>query len=1280
MRILFLIFMPLILLAQSGREYERYNILNKNLISTVFTNGGVIGHPVDKGPRGAWIEDNNGYVGDVSPFVGCEIPYHLDTDSVLYVHSVTYCLADKRPNYQEQSPAGEFWGFRPLGGYFNEQKEGPAVAIFTDPTTWPLQWPDRLSDTMDPGWPGQWNGYFGKDRSNATEETYFAMDDNNDEEFNIAAYNSHGIAFAPDSTNPLRYGLGLQAKVRAFQWKKFLAQDCIFWLYKITNEGTTDYNKANFGMLVGTYVGVTSTEDVKEYDDDWSFFDAELDVTFTGDYPDNNARNPLWVGPVGMVGYAFLESPGNKYDGIDNDNDADANFTTAPFFQESDFDTITLESGDKVVLIDKYFERRVVTVYNDTTVTSQSRQIHLQPGVTRLVEGNVIIGINNRETINPNALDGLDNDLDGLIDENYYLHYYQRRQDPVSGQILINKLRPLRHKDYIQETGLYDLMIDESRSDLIDNDGDWDLENDDVGLDGVPKTQDPGEEDGMPTSGEGTGLNGEPNIDLTDVDESDQIGLTSFDYFVNAQAPTTLLTDDEALWVRTSPGNFDVPSSIVNNQPIGGEDGDFFYASGYFPLLAGQTESFSLALVYGGGSGGRTKDTEDLLKNRQVVQKIYNSNYQFPKEPDTPTLTAEIGDGKVILTWDRTAESSFDPVLKEYDFEGYRLYKSTDPKFNDIRKISDADGKPRGYVWLAQWDLNNDVSGYFHGSQDQTNAASGYSWFLGNNTGLQHYYLDIEVENGRRYYYALTAYDRGKAEEDIDPSESPFLVTVLPSGEIVTGKNSVSVIPGTEVAGYIPPGMDGYLTHTAGPGNGRVFYQVLDEKNVTGSAYEVEFFDTGNDGLDNNGNWNPITDDLNGNGEPDPDEPNVDENDNDEIWPVITTSYNVRDLAVQTTTVTIEDTIFLEIGKQHLIPGSVEVRTQDGDRMPQESYLLDYEKGRIKPARFNGLAYPASYTINFEYYPVYRSSYIGTIQRDENQGILYDTDHFDGLQLSFYNYNRIELIDSTSGWLSGDGYPYDFTLNSFDTDADGKDDFFGKKTPNNFRIDFYNTTADSSLNLYGASIIPVNFKITNTTLNIPVDFAYVPLFSTPGPEGYVGLSPKDEIYIFEKGVDGELVWTWFLGIKGDSTRSLGEGEALILNVTKPFRRGDLFTFVSSKPEISVTKAKSELDRIRVVPNPYIAAHEHEAPLPPLITSGRGERKITFTHLPQKAIIKIFTVRGEHVITIDPHNQRYEGTATWNLKNKDNLDVAYGIYFYVIDSPVGKKRGKIGIIK
>ena len=51
---------------ESGDIYRRYGIHNGNLVRTVFSNWGVVGQPGDKGPRGAWLDDNNGYIGDVS--------------------------------------------------------------------------------------------------------------------------------------------------------------------------------------------------------------------------------------------------------------------------------------------------------------------------------------------------------------------------------------------------------------------------------------------------------------------------------------------------------------------------------------------------------------------------------------------------------------------------------------------------------------------------------------------------------------------------------------------------------------------------------------------------------------------------------------------------------------------------------------------------------------------------------------------------------------------------------------------------------------------------------------------------------------------------------------------------------------------------------------------------------------------------------------------------------------------------------------------------------------
>ena len=124
--------------------------------------------------------------------------------------------------------------------------------------------------------------------------------------------NEFGVEFKPDSTKLAVNGLGLEVRVRGMQWQQFMAQDVLFWLYEVKNNSTTDYSKVAFGELVGTYVGVTSTEDNGEYDDDWSFFDVNLDLTFTGDYDNDCSRNPNWVGDVGMVGYAFLESPGER--------------------------------------------------------------------------------------------------------------------------------------------------------------------------------------------------------------------------------------------------------------------------------------------------------------------------------------------------------------------------------------------------------------------------------------------------------------------------------------------------------------------------------------------------------------------------------------------------------------------------------------------------------------------------------------------------------------------------------------------------------------------------------------------------------------------------------------------------------------------------------------------------------------------------------------------------------------------------------------------------------
>ena len=100
----------------------------------------------------------------------------------------------------------------------------------------------------------------------------------------------------------------------------------------------------------------------------------------------------------------------------------------------------------------------------------------------------------------------------------------------------------------------------------------------------------------------------------------------------------------------------------------------------------------------------------------------------------------------------------------------------------------------------------------------------------------------------------------------------------------------------------------------------------------------------------------------------------------------------------------------------------------------------------------------------------------------------------------------------------------------------------------------------------------------------------------------------------------------------------------------------------------------------MVPNPYVVTHHGEARLLSTQTSGRGEREIRFTHVPPGAKISILTVRGELIKTLY-HTDLYVGDVYWNLRTEENIDVAFGVYVFVVDVPqIGSKVGKFALIK
>ncbi len=720
---------------KGNHNETKKGLMDGNLVATVYYNFGEIADWLNDPTRsGVWPKGtNHTYVDGVAVIVQAETKdpqgntiHPLETNYYEYTrHDVS---------------TGVTYGWWPLPGYANRFQSSPAQS--TDPGTWPTHWPDRPGD-----WDQRWNGFFGNGVQNADLETYFVFDDNEDREY-LLKNNFH-----PDADDTTRGGLGMQVHARGFQWSQVLAEDVIFWLYEITNMGTTDYSKTLFAQYVDWGIGGhdNSSNNAGDYNEDLNLSYAWSTVS-TG--------SPGQWSPVGVAGYAFLESPGISDDHIDNDRDG-----------------LTDERRDNVA---------------HTFITSPFQDPYL---------------------------------IDVQQDTARFAKFYGYSWKP--------------HWDADENCNW------RSFTDL-NNDGKWEPGeplNDDVGTDGLGPFDEgyPGPDpDG--TEGNGKPDQGEPNFGILDKDESDQLGLTGF---VISAVHTYDLNNDERNWQALSA----LPQP--HGQSLIGVNLANHFSSYLFHLLGrtsyglrtgtleqtGETERFSMALIFG-------MNTDDLFRRKRTVQQIYNANYRFAKPPDKPTVKAIAGDGRVTLYWDSRAELTFDAFYQKYNFEGYRIYRSTEPNFLEEKIVTDAYGRPTFRQPLAQFDLVDGIKGL------HPIGVNGAYFNLGDDTGLQHSYVDSTVQNGQTYYYAVVAYDQGYTTTTvtgeflgIPPSETTSIIKVDINGRVKLDINTAIVTPRAPAAGYIPPQIGSGAA--SGPGTGSVGITILDPDSIrNGHAYRMEFVDS----------------------------------------------------------------------------------------------------------------------------------------------------------------------------------------------------------------------------------------------------------------------------------------------------------------------------------------------------------------------------------------------------------------------------------------------------
>src|SRR4030095_14158474 len=129
---------------------------------------------------------------------------------------------------------------------------------------------------------------------------------------------------------------------------------------------------------------------------------------------------------------------------------------------------------------------------------------------------------------------------------------------------------------------------------------------------------------------------------------------------------------------------------------------------------------------------------------------------------------------------------------------------------------------------------------------------------------------------------------------------------------------------------------------------------------------------------------------------------------------------------------------------------------------------------------------------------------------------------------------------------------------------------------------------------------------------------------------------------------------------------------------EPLGAADKFVFTARGRHIDPALAQATPLKPYVVPNPYIEAASFEPAR--FADTGRGDRRMEFRGLPRDAAARLYTVRGDLVRTLHQDGSD-SGFVAWDLRTKDNLEVAPGLYVFHVDAPgMGTRVGKFGIVK
>ncbi|MBI4427655.1 MAG: hypothetical protein HY562_00890 [Ignavibacteriales bacterium] len=152
------------------------------------------------------------------------------------------------------------------------------------------------------------------------------------------------------------------------------------------------------------------------------------------------------------------------------------------------------------------------------------------------------------------------------------------------------------------------------------------------------------------------------------------------------------------------------------------------------------------------------------------------NRFRLPTPPLAPRVRVVASSQQLTVYWDKGAEESVDPITSIKDFEGYRIYRTNAGSdlqigVNILDKLQ----------LIAEFDSSGNSVGPNAGIQTRGSfqVLPSPQFFAGDMTAYYYKYDINNLLNGWQYIVAVTAYDEGNAEQNLEPLESSRFISAV---------------------------------------------------------------------------------------------------------------------------------------------------------------------------------------------------------------------------------------------------------------------------------------------------------------------------------------------------------------------------------------------------------------------------------------------------------------------------------------------------------------------